>query len=77
MLYVTGTGFVGAEAAVSFKDFVSRYEFLLTPEDILDRNQWKRAEGTGVSEKQPAGYSAFISHGSAQFVQLKHRASPL
>jgi hypothetical protein len=52
MLYVTGTGFVGAEAAVSFKDFVARYEFLLTPEDILDRNQWKRAEGLPINDLQ-------------------------
>ena len=36
-VYILAAGFVGVEAAAAFKDFVARYELVISAEDILDR----------------------------------------
>ena len=36
-VYILAAGFVGVEAAAAFKDFVSRYELVISAEDVLDR----------------------------------------
>ena len=37
LLYPVAQGFVGTEAAIAFTEFVSRYETVITAEDVLDR----------------------------------------
>lgn len=36
-IYIFAAGFVGVEAAAAFKDFVARYELVISAEDVLDR----------------------------------------
>ena len=36
-VYVLSAGFVGVEAAAAFKDFVARYELVISAEDILNK----------------------------------------
>jgi hypothetical protein len=37
ILYAIAQGFVGTEAAIAFNEFVSKYEMVISAEDILDR----------------------------------------
>jgi hypothetical protein len=37
LLYPVAQGFVGTEAAIAFSEFVSKYEMVLSAEDVLDR----------------------------------------
>jgi len=37
ILYAIAQGFVGTEAAISFNEFVSKYEMVISAEDVLDR----------------------------------------
>ena len=37
LLYSVAQGFVGTEAAIAFSEFVSKYEMVLSAEDVLDR----------------------------------------
>ena len=37
LLYSVAGGFVGTEAAIAFSEFVSKYEMVLSAEDVLDR----------------------------------------
>ena len=48
MLFLLATGFVGFEAAVSFRDHVENYERLVTPDDILVRGMIDKTKDFGL-----------------------------
>ena len=49
--YALATGFIGNEASISYTDFVSRYERVISAEDVLEGKVDKeRAEGLTASE---------------------------
>ena len=50
VLFPLATGFVGFEAAVSFKDFVDNYERQVTVEDILDHGKLHMVESFGIND---------------------------
>jgi MoxR-like ATPase len=50
VLFPLATGFVGFEAAVSFKDFVDNYERQVTIEDILDHGKLHLVEKWGIND---------------------------
>ena len=50
VLFPLATGFVGFEAAVSFKDFVDNYERQVTVEDILDDGKIHLVEKFGIND---------------------------
>ena len=49
-MFPLATGFVGFEAAVSFKDFVDNYERQVTVEDILDDGKIHLVEKFGIND---------------------------
>tara|TARA_R110000824_G_scaffold49577_1_gene139180 strand:- start:856 stop:2010 length:1155 start_codon:yes stop_codon:yes gene_type:complete len=50
LLFNLSNGFVGFEAAVSFRDFVENYERQVTVEDILDRGDFEKTKDFGLVE---------------------------
>ena len=50
VMFPLATGFVGFEAAVSFKDFVDNYERQVTIEDILDHGKLHLVEKFGIND---------------------------
>ena len=44
------TGFVGFEAAVALRDFVQKYEYQVSIEDILDRGEFDKIEKWGIND---------------------------
>jgi len=50
VLFPLATGFVGFEAAVSFKDFVDNYEWQVTIEDILDHGKMDLVSRFGIND---------------------------
>ena len=50
LLYQLATAFVGFEAAVALKDFVEKYEWQVTVEDLLDNGQIERTEKWGIND---------------------------
>jgi MoxR-like ATPase len=50
VMFPLATGFVGFEAAVSFKDFVDNYERQVTIENILDEGKIHLVEKFGINE---------------------------
>jgi MoxR-like ATPase len=50
LLLNLATGFVGFEAAVSLRDFVQKYEFQVTIEDILDDGAFEKTERWGIND---------------------------
>jgi len=44
------TGFVGFEAAVALRDFVQKYEYQVSVEDILDRGEFDKIEKWGIND---------------------------
>ena len=50
VMFPLATGFVGFEAAVSFKDFVDNYERQVTIEDILDKGKIELTENFGIND---------------------------
>ena len=43
-------GFVGLGTASAFGEFVAKYEFQLTPEDIIVKGRWKETLGWGINQ---------------------------
>jgi hypothetical protein len=50
MLFNLATAFLGFEAAVSLRDFVEKYEWQVTVEDILDRGELTKTEKWGIND---------------------------
>ena len=50
LLLNLATGFVGFEAAVSLRDFVQKYEYQVSVEDILDRGEFDKIEKWGIND---------------------------
>jgi len=50
VMFPLATGFVGFEAAVSFKDFVDNYERQVTIEDILDHGKIHLVDRFGIND---------------------------
>ena len=50
LLYNLACAFVGFEAAVSVKDFVEKYEWQVTIEDLLDKGQFDKVEKWGIND---------------------------
>jgi hypothetical protein len=50
VMFPLATGFVGFEAAVSFKDFVDNYERQVTIENILDEGKIQLTERFGIND---------------------------
>ena len=50
LLFTLATAFVGFEAAVSLRDFVEKYEWQVTIEDILDRGEIAKTEKWGIND---------------------------
>ena len=50
LMFPLATGFVGFEAAVSFKDFVDNYERQVTIEDILDKGKIELTANFGIND---------------------------
>ena len=50
VMFPLATGFVGFEAAVSFKDFVDNYERQVTIENILDEGKIELTERFGIND---------------------------
>jgi MoxR-like ATPase len=50
LLFNLATAFVGFEAAVSFRDFVAKYEWQVTIEDILDSGEIAKTEKWGIND---------------------------
>ena len=48
LLFNLSHGFVGFEAAVSFRDFVENYERQVTVEDILDHGKFEKTKDFGL-----------------------------
>jgi len=50
LLFNLATAFLGFEAAVALKDFVDKYEWQVTIEDILDKGELSRTEQWGIND---------------------------
>jgi hypothetical protein len=50
MLFNLATAFLGFEAAVSLRDFVEKYEWQVTIEDILDAGDLAKCEKWGIND---------------------------
>ena len=50
LLLNLATGFVGFEAAVSLRDFVQKYEYQVTIEDLLDDGAFDKIEKWGIND---------------------------
>jgi len=50
LLFNLATAFLGFEAAVSLRDFVERYEWQVTIEDILDAGDLSKTEQWGIND---------------------------
>jgi hypothetical protein len=50
LLYNLATAFVGFEGAVALKDFVERYEWQVSVEDLLDHGQFERTAKWGIND---------------------------
>ena len=50
MLFNLATAFLGFEAAVSLRDFVEKYEWQVTVEDILDAGDLSKCEKWGIND---------------------------
>ena len=50
LLYNLATAFVGFEGAVALKDFVERYEWQVSVEDLLDDGDFARTENWGIND---------------------------
>jgi len=50
LLFNLATAFLGFEAAVSLKDFVAKYEWQVTIEDILDKGELSRTQQWGIND---------------------------
>ena len=50
MLFNLATAFLGFEAAVSLRDFVEKYEWQVTIEDILDAGDLSKCEKWGIND---------------------------
>ena len=50
LLLNLATGFVGFEAAVALRDFVQKYEYQVSVEDILDRGEFDKIEKWGIND---------------------------
>ena len=50
LLLNLATGFVGFEAAVSLRDFVQKYEFQVTIEDLLDDGAFEKIQRWGIND---------------------------
>jgi hypothetical protein len=50
LLYNLATAFVGFEGAVALKDFVERYEWQVSVEDLLDDGQFDRTVNWGIND---------------------------
>lgn len=50
LLLNLATGFVGFEAAVALRDFVQKYEYQVSVEDILDRGEFDKIEQWGIND---------------------------
>jgi hypothetical protein len=63
VLYSLSIGFVGLEAAITFRDFVKNYENILSVEDVIDG--WKKNKtkiGKLSADKQNALLDKLINH---------------
>ena len=50
LLLNLATGFVGFEAAVALRDFVQKYEYQVSVEDILDHGSFDKIEKWGIND---------------------------
>jgi hypothetical protein len=50
LLFNLATAFVGFEAAVTLRDFVEKYEWQVTIEDILDNGEFNKVENWGIND---------------------------
>jgi len=50
LLFNLATAFVGFEAAVSLRDFVEKYEWQVTIEDILDNGEFDKVDKWGIND---------------------------
>ena len=50
LLFHLATAFVGFEAAVSFRDFVDKYEWQVSIEDILERGEIDKTANWGIND---------------------------
>ena len=50
MLFNLATAFLGFEAAVSLRDFVEKYEWQVTIEDILDAGDLSKCDKWGIND---------------------------
>jgi len=50
LLFHLATSFVGFEAAVALRDFVQKYEFQVTVEDIVDHGKFEKTTNWGINE---------------------------
>ena len=50
LLFNLATAFVGFEAAVSLRDFVEKYEWQVTIEDILDNGEFDKTDKWGIND---------------------------
>jgi hypothetical protein len=50
LLLNLATGFVGFEAAVALRDFVQKYEYQVSVEDILDRGEFDKIAKWGIND---------------------------
>ena len=50
LLLNLATGFVGFEAAVSLRDFVQKYEYQVSIEDLLDAGDFDKIEKWGIND---------------------------
>mgnify|MGYP004158051419 CR=1 FL=1 len=49
-IFQLSAAFVGFEAAVSLRDFVQKYEYQVSVEDILDRGEFDKIEKWGIND---------------------------
>ena len=50
LLFNLATAFLGFEAAVSLRDFVEKYEWQVTIEDILDNGDFSKTKKWGIND---------------------------
>jgi hypothetical protein len=50
LLFNLATAFVGFEAAVALRDFVEKYEWQVTIEDILDNGEFDKVDKWGIND---------------------------
>ena len=50
LLFNLATAFVGFEAAVTLRDFVEKYEWQVTIEDILDNGEFDKLDNWGIND---------------------------